>query len=296
MTSAPITSPPTSSGTLRGASSVASLPRTIEHSATPRISSARSTSAGSSCSSSRWDRATSVNPCRRRRRSALRGESAMLTIVAANAEFLRPRTDRPPGARRTAVPSRSLATRREAPETGRSARAAVVHHLDVVAVRVEHVRAVVAGVVVRTFAGAAAVAVAGRGCRPVEGVDAGVVGGRERHVDVLRRPSLPQREGAPRPDELDMVRSRPAELEPRVRREALVEAARRGNVRHAEPEVVDPTAAHRAVMDGLDAVSVGVEQERAVVVAPILRSRAGPAVVLAAGVGARKPERVDVLA
>src|SRR5829696_7316537 len=110
------------------------------------------------------------------------------------------------------------------PGNRRSARAVVVDHLDVVAVRVEHVRAVVAGVVVRTFAGAAAVAVAGGGRRPVEGVDGGVVGGRERHVDVLRRPALPQRERAPRPDELDLVGSRPAELEPGVRREPLVEA------------------------------------------------------------------------
>src|SRR5687767_1682419 len=61
----------------------------------------------------------------------------------------------------------------------------VVHELDVVAVGVEHVGAVVALVVDRTLAQSALVAVAGVECCPVEGVDASVVTNRERHVERL---------------------------------------------------------------------------------------------------------------
>ena len=60
--------------------------------------------------------------------------------------------------------------------------------------------------------------------------------------------------------------------EPRVLRHELVEGGRALDVRDADPEVVDvPAAAQLAVVGRLGAVAVGVEQERAVVVVPVLR-------------------------
>jgi hypothetical protein len=63
----------------------------------------------------------------------------------------------------------------------------VVDDLDVVAVGVEHERAVVARVVDRALARRAVVAVPGGERRPVERVDGRVVGGGEGEVDVLGR-------------------------------------------------------------------------------------------------------------
>jgi hypothetical protein len=61
--------------------------------------------------------------------------------------------------------------------------------------------------------------------------------------------------------------------------------------------VVDHAAlAHDAVVDCLEAVPVGIEEERAVVVLPVLRSRPGRAVVSKAGFGSHSPELVDVRA
>ena len=84
--------------------------------------------------------------------------------------------------RRSARPSRSTSSRAwtTSSTTRRSRRggrcsAVVVDGLDVVAVGVEHERAVVAGVVDGALAGRAVVAVAGRGRRGVEGVDGRVV-------------------------------------------------------------------------------------------------------------------------
>ena len=59
--------------------------------------------------------------------------------------------------------------------------------LDVVAVGVEHEGAVVARVVVRTFARRAVVATAGGEGGAVEGVHGGAIAGRDRHVDPVRR-------------------------------------------------------------------------------------------------------------
>ena len=50
------------------------------------------------------------------------------------------------------------------------------------------------------------------------------------------------------------------------------------------------------MVDGLGAVAVGIEQERAVVVAAVLRPGPGLPVVGVAGLGARLPEGVDLLA
>ena len=79
-------------------------------------------------------------------------------------------------------------------------------------------------------------------------------------------------------------------------RDRLVEAPRGRQVGHADPEVVDRGArGHPAVMDGLRAVAVGVEQEGAVVVLAVLRTGAGRTVLAVARGGARAPEFVDEL-
>jgi len=60
-----------------------------------------------------------------------------------------------------------------------------------------------------------------------------------------------------------------------VRRDDLVEALRRRDVRDANPEMVDHAAgAQRAVMHRLGTVPVGVEQEGAEVVVAILGTQA----------------------
>jgi hypothetical protein len=82
-----------------------------------------------------------------------------------------------------------------------------------------------------------------------------------------------------------------------MRRDQLVERLRGGEVADADPEVVDRAAgAQRAVVDGLDARAVRVEQEGAVVVVAVLRPRPGLAVRAAPGGDAGLPERVDLRA
>jgi hypothetical protein len=53
-------------------------------------------------------------------------------------------------------------------------------------------------------------------------------------------------------------------------------------------------AVHAAVVHGLDAVAVRVEEERAVVVTGVLRAQAWPTVALVAGFEAALPERIDL--
>ena len=55
-----------------------------------------------------------------------------------------------------------------------------------------------------------------------------------------------------------------------------------------------PAARFVVVVDGFRAVPVGIEEERAVVVVPVLRTRAGGAVVAVAGRRPDPPELVDV--
>src|SRR5712691_6905898 len=74
--------------------------------------------------------------------------------------------------------------------------AVVVHHFDVIAVRVEDEGRVIPIVVDGPLAGSAVVAVAGRGRGGVEGVNRRVVGGRERPVEMLGRLARDQRERA----------------------------------------------------------------------------------------------------
>jgi len=60
--------------------------------------------------------------------------------------------------------------------------------------------------------------------------------------------------------------------------------------------VVDHATGDPVVMDGLHTVAVRIEQEAAVVILPVLRSRPGCAVVLIPRLCAGTPERVDELA
>jgi len=80
-----------------------------------------------------------------------------------------------------------------------------------------------------------------------------------------------------------------------VRCDELVEALRGRDVRDPDPEVVDVAGRpHRAVVHGFGAVSVGVEQEPAVVLVPVLSPRAGGAVVPIAGRGPDAPELIHL--
>ena len=83
---------------------------------------------------------------------------------------------------------------------------------------------------------------------------------------------------------------------PGVRRDRVVEPRGRREVGDADPEVVDDaSAAHRAVMDGLGAVAVGIEQERSVVVVAVLRPAPRCPIAGESGRGTGLPEQVDLL-
>src|SRR5207302_4391002 len=177
----------------------------------------------------------------------------------------------------------------------------VVHDLDVVAVRVEHERAVVARVVHRALARRAMVLVA-RGERGgVERAHRGVLARGEREVDVLReRPLVPDgREAVGRSGQLHAAGLVWRQAEPGVRGDRRVEAPGGLRVADAEPQVVDAAVGHGVLavaVDRLDAVAVGVEQEPAVVRRAVLPARPRRALVAVPRVGARLPERVDLRA
>jgi hypothetical protein len=77
--------------------------------------------------------------------------------------------------------------------------------------------------------------------------------------------------------------------------DGLVKVLRFRHVRYSHPEVVDhPSGAQIVVVNGLSAVSVGVEQEAPVVVVPVLGPWARSPVAAEAGVGAHPPELVHL--
>src|SRR6202042_2275598 len=72
--------------------------------------------------------------------------------------------------------------------------------------------------------------------------------------------------------------------QPLMPRDRRGERGRGGDVLDADPLVVDVAAAAGVVVcDGLDAVAVGIAQERPVVVGRVQRPLAGTAVVLVSG-------------
>src|SRR4051795_2642047 len=177
----------------------------------------------------------------------------------------------------------------------------VVDDLDVVPVRVEHERAVVARVVDRALARRAVVLVARRERGGVERAHRGVLARGEREVDGLReRPLVPdEREAVVRAGQLHAAGVVVCQAQPGVRGDRRVEAPGGLRVADAQPQVVDAPVGHGGLavaVDRLDAVAVGVEQEGAVVRRGVLRARPRPAVVAVARVDARLPERVDTRA
>src|SRR4051794_28322498 len=107
-----------------------------------------------------------------------------------------------PSDNRHECPSATAASPPASGHPGRSPLAIVVDELDVVGVGIEHVRAVVARVVARALPGGAVVAVAGLDRRAVEGVDGGVLAGREGDVEVLGRAAGHEGERAAGADEV----------------------------------------------------------------------------------------------
>jgi hypothetical protein len=115
--------------------------------------------------------------------------------------------------------------------------------------------------VIAPLAGAAVVAEAGLEGGAVKGLDRGAVGRGERDVDVLGcRVVADEREWPWGSGDVKAVGA--AVLDPQADhgRDCLVEATRGVEVADADPEVVDPVlaAACLAVMDGLDAVPIGI--------------------------------------
>jgi hypothetical protein len=127
-----------------------------------------------------------------------------------------------------------------------------------------------------------------------------VVGDREGKVDVLgRRTSIGDEcEGAVVHPDVEPPLPVVGHLERESRGDGLPEASARSEIPDTEPEVVDrrPADAVPEPRAGLDAVSVGIEEEPAVVVRVVLRAQSGLPVARIARVDARPPERVDFLA
>src|SRR3954471_19487097 len=166
--------------------------------------------------------------------------------------------------------SRALTTNQPSPtgrkpgseRSRRASSAIVVHHLDVVAVRVEDEGGVVARVVHGALAGGPVVAVAGLERRPVEVLHGPIVVGAERQVQVLRRRTVvDERERRVRASEVREAVALVVEWMAAPRRDELVEARRLADVRDPDPEMVERPLAQAAVVNGLDAVAVGVEEE-----------------------------------
>ena len=118
------------------------------------------------------------------------------------------------------------------------------------------------------------------------------IGGREGEVEVLGRRTSTIEKVCPIPD----LRATFIALD-RVgddREDRLVEAGRVLERAGAEPEVVDdPGVAALAVVDGFDAVARVIEDERAIVVGPVLGPRPGGTVAVVARVSELAPPGVD---
>src|SRR5919201_1828681 len=124
---------------------------------------------------------------------------------------------------------------------GQGSAAVVVDELDVVPVRVEHERAVVARVIDRALARRAMVLVARRERSGMERAHRGILARGEREVDVLREwPLVPdEREAVVRGGELHAGRLVVRHMEPGVRGDRRVEAPGGLRVADADPQVVD---------------------------------------------------------
>jgi hypothetical protein len=169
--------------------------------------------------------------------------------------------------------------------------------LDVVAVGVEQERGVVAGVVLGPLAGVPVARLAGLACR------------RGRTPARRRRRVRGTRDGRARSASRSRARtsrSRPPPACGRARGgESRTPARQRRSRRsasrppHRRPAATRGRSSRSAggrVVYGFGAVAVGIEQEGAVVVVPVLGPRAGRSIVAVAGLDARPVEGVDVLA
>jgi hypothetical protein len=80
-------------------------------------------------------------------------------------------------------------------------------------------------------------------------------------------------------------------------RDGLVEALRGRDLGDPHPHMVDHAVLPQpAVVDRFGAVSIGIEQEAAVIVAAVFGAQAGRAVVAEACLRPHSPERADVRA